>query len=174
MNAASELLLARMTSHADFPQPGIVFRDITPVLADGPSLRAVVAEMVAPFTGQFDAIAGLEARGFILAAAAAIETGVGVVPIRKAGKLPGHVVRESYQLEYGDATFELNPNLLAQGSRVLVMDDVLATGGTAGAAVSLIERAGWTVVGVSVALELVELDGRRQVGDQRVNSVLAL
>ena len=174
MSSASEILQARMTSHVDFPQPGIVFRDITPVLADGPSLRVVVDEMLAPFAGQFDAVAGLEARGFIFAAAAARSAGVGVIPIRKAGKLPGRVLRESYQLEYGDATFEVNPEWLEPGSRVLIMDDVLATGGTANAAVSLVEQAGWTVVGVSVALELVDLSGRQQIGSHRVHSLLTL
>lgn len=163
-----------MGTFEDFPQPGILFRDLTPVFADGQALRAVVDEMVSPFIGQFDAIAGLEARGFILAAAAAMEVGVGVVPIRKAGKLPGAVLRESYQLEYGQATFEVSPDVLPAGSRVLIMDDVLATGGTAAASAILLERAGWTVAGVSVALELVELDGRRLLGGRRVHAVLSL
>ncbi len=174
MTTASEILQARMTSHVDFPQPGIVFRDITPVLADGPSLRVVVDEMLAPFAGQFDAVAGLEARGFIFAAAAARAAGVGVIPVRKAGKLPGRLLRESFQLEYGEATFEVNPEWLESGSRVLIMDDVLATGGTARAAVSLIEQADWNVVGVSVALELADLNGRELLGDHRVHSLLSL
>ena len=174
MTTASEILHARMTSHVDFPQPGIVFRDITPVFADGPSLRAVVDEMLTPFAGQFDAVAGLEARGFIFAAAAARAAGVGVIPVRKAGKLPGVLLHESFQLEYGEATFEVNPEWLESGSRVLIMDDVLATGGTARAAVSLIEQAGWNVVGVSVALELADLSGRELLGDHRVHSLLSL
>lgn len=174
MSKAAEILLSRMGTVADFPQPGILFRDLTPVFADGPSLRALVDDMVSPFVGQFDAIAGLEARGFILAAAAAVDVGVGVLPIRKAGKLPGSVLRESYELEYGQATFEVSPDVLPAGSRVLIMDDVLATGGTAAAAATLLERAGWVVAGVSVALELVDLGGRGRIGDRAVHSVLSL
>ena len=163
-----------MGNYPDFPQPGILFRDLTPVLADGPSLRTVVDEMVAPFVGQFDAVAGLEARGFILATAAAVGAGVGVLPIRKAGKLPGHVLSESYQLEYGEATFEVSPDALAPGSRVLIMDDVLATGGTVNAAVALIDRAGWEVVGVSVALEISALNARDRMGRLALHSLLAV
>ena len=163
-----------MGTFDDFPQPGILFRDLTPVFADGPALRVLVDEMVAPFVGQFDAIAGLEARGFILAAAAAVGVGVGVLPIRKAGKLPGSVLRESYELEYGQATFEVSPDVLPAGSRVLIMDDVLATGGTAAAAATLLERAGWVVTGVSVALELVDLGGLGRIGDRAVHSVLSV
>lgn len=174
MNTAAEIILSRMESHPDFPRAGILFRDLTPVFTDGPSFRAVIAAMVEPFAESFDAIAGLEARGFLLAAAAAHEEGVGVLPIRKSGKLPGQVLSESYQLEYGDATFEVNPRALPPGSRVLVMDDVLATGGTANAAVSLIESAGWVAVGVSVTLELAELDGRQLLGDRSVHSVVRL
>ena len=163
-----------MGTYEDFPQPGILFRDLTPVLADGPSLRAVVADMVAPFAGQFDAVAGLEARGFMIAAAAAIGAGVGVVPVRKAGKLPGRVLRESYQLEYGESTFEVSPDLFPAGTRVLIMDDVLATGGTVAASAALLERAGWNVIGVSVALELVDLGGRDKVGDKPIHAVVSL
>ncbi len=174
MNTASDLLLARMTTHQDFPQAGILFRDITPVLADARSLRVVVAEMITPFVNQFDAIAGLEARGFMLASAAALEAGVGFLPIRKSGKLPGPVLRESYQLEYGAATFEMNAELFEPGSRILIMDDVLATGGTASAAASLVERAGWEVAGISVAMELVELNGRQHLSGQQIHSLLKL
>lgn len=163
-----------MGTYENFPQPGILFRDLTPVFADGPSLRAVVEEMVAPFVGQFDAVAGLEARGFILAAAAAVEAGVGVLPIRKAGKLPGRVLSESYRLEYGEATFEMNADLLGPGSRVLVMDDVLATGGTATAAASLVQSAGWQVVGVSVALEIAELKARDRMDGLKIHALLAV
>lgn len=174
MSAASDILLSCIRTFEDFPQPGILFRDLTPVFADGPSLRAVVGEMVAPFSGKFDAIAGLEARGFILAAAAAVDAGVGVLPIRKAGKLPGSVLRESYQLEYGQATFEVSPDVLPAGSRVLIMDDVLATGGTVSASATLIERAGWTVAGISVALELADLGGRKRIGDRTIHAVMSL
>lgn len=163
-----------MGSYPDFPHEGILFRDLTPVFADGPSLHAVVDEMVEPFVGLFDVVAGLEARGFILAAAAARATGAGVLPIRKAGKLPGSVLSESYRLEYGDATFELSADVLPLGTRVLVMDDVLATGGTVAASLALIESAGWVPVGVSVVLELGDLRGRDRIGDRAIHSVLEL
>lgn len=174
MSVAADILLARMGTYEDFPLPGILFRDLTPVLADGPSLRAVVDDMVAPFAGQFDAVAGLEARGFILAAAAAMGAGVGVVPVRKAGKLPGRVLRESYRLEYGEATFEVSLDLYPAGTRVLIMDDVLATGGTVAASAALLDRAGWNVIGVSVALELVDLGGRNKFGDKPIHAVVSL
>ncbi len=114
----------------DYPKPGIVFKDLTPVFADGAALKAVVDALVEPFKGQFDAVAGVEARGFLLAAAAAYATGTGVITVRKAGKLPREVVSEDYALEYGSATLELHTTDLAPGSRVLILDDVLATGGT--------------------------------------------
>ncbi len=166
--------MSRMATYQDFPEPDILFRDLTPVFADGPSFRAVIDDMIEPFIGQFDAIAGLEARGFLLAAAAAIDAGVGVLPIRKAGKLPGQVIAESYQLEYGTATFEVNPNSLPPDSKVLLMDDVLATGGTIGASIALVERAGWEVVGISVALEIAALGGRERLGDRGIHSVVIL
>ena len=114
----------------DFPTPGITFRDLTPVFADGPALRLVSDELVAPFAGQFDVIAGVEARGFVLAASAAYATGHGVVMIRKPGKLPRAVLSEDYDLEYGSATLQVHPDELPRGARVLLLDDVLATGGT--------------------------------------------
>lgn len=163
-----------MTSFPDFPEPGVLFRDLTPVFTHGPSLRAVVDGMVEPFAGQFDAVAGLEARGFLLAGVAAGRAGVGVLPIRKAGKLPGEVLSESFALEYGNATFDVRPDSLPAGSRVLVMDDVLATGGTLRAAISLVERASWTVVGVSVAIEIDALGGRERLGNHTVCSVVVL
>jgi len=166
--------MSRMKTYENFPEPDILFRDLTPVFADGPSFRAVIDGMIEPFVGQFDAIAGLEARGFLLAAAAAIDAGVGVLPIRKAGKLPGQIISESYQLEYGQATFEVNPDSLPAGSRVLLMDDVLATGGTIGASHALVERAGWHVVGISVALEIAALGGRNRLPEHNIHSVVTL
>lgn len=144
----------------DFPKPGITFRDLTPVFADGPALRAVADALASPYVGKVDAIAGVEARGFLLAAAAAYSAGLGVLVIRKPGKLPREVISESYDLEYGSNTLEVQPTDLPAGSRVLLLDDILATGGTLAASARLIERAGWTVAGVSVVLELAELDGR--------------
>ncbi|HHW51099.1 MAG TPA: adenine phosphoribosyltransferase [Pseudoclavibacter sp.] len=144
----------------DFPRPGILFRDLTPVLADARALHAIIDEIVAPFAGEFTAIAGIEARGFLLASAAAYATGVGALTIRKAGKLPGTVIRRSYALEYGEATLEMHPDALDADSRVLLLDDVLATGGTLEASASLVEQTGATVVGMGVALELAGLGGR--------------
>ena len=159
---------------ADFPTPGITFRDLTPVFADGAALRAITDALAEPFAGRIDAVAGVEARGFVLAAAAAYALGVGVLIIRKPGKLPQAVLSQSYDLEYGSATLEVQPSTLPPGARVLVLDDVLATGGTLAASTSLIERAGWIVAGVSVVLELTELGGRGALPGRDIRSLLAV
>ena len=156
----------------DFPQPGIVFRDLTPVFANGPALRSVTDALVEPFLGRVDVVAGVEARGFVLAAAAAYALGVGVAVIRKAGKLPRAVIAESYRLEYGHATLEVQPHDLPAGCRVLVLDDILATGGTLAAATTLVERAGWSVAGVSVVLELAGLGGREALSGRDIRSLV--
>ena len=155
----------------DFPKPGITFRDLTPVFADGPALRAVAEALVAPWVGRIDVIAGVEARGFLLAAAAAYSVGLGVLVIRKPGKLPREVISESYDLEYGSTSLEVQPADFPAGTRVLVVDDVLATGGTLAASSRLIERAGWHVAGISVVLELGELDGRAALPGHDVRSL---
>jgi adenine phosphoribosyltransferase len=167
-----ELISSLCATIPDYPKPGISFKDLTPVFADGAAFKAVVDALVAPFRGQFDAVAGVEARGFLLAAAAAYATDTGVVTVRKAGKLPREVVSEDYALEYGSATLELHTTDLAPGSRVLILDDVLATGGTLGAAVRLFERCGIQVAGVGVVLELEELPGREALAGQQVLSLL--
>lgn len=159
---------------SDFPTPGITFRDLTPVFANGDALRAITDALAEPFAGKVDVVAGVEARGFVLAAAAAYALGVGVLIIRKPGKLPREVLSESYDLEYGSATLEVQPDTLPVGSRVLVLDDVLATGGTLAASTSLIERAGWSVAGVSVVLELAGLRGRLALPGRDIRSLLAL
>ena len=142
----------------DYPEPGVLFRDITPLLADAAALRACVDGLLEPFAGQFDVVAGIEARGFLIAGAAATVAGVGLVPIRKAGKLPRPAASVDYALEYGTATIEAH-NDIAPGTRVLLMDDVLATGGTLAAAHTWSPRLGG-VVGTAVLMELVALGGR--------------
>lgn len=144
----------------DYPKLGVVFRDLTPVFADGPALRAVVDALIAPFEGRFDFVAGVEARGFLLAAAAAYASGKGVITVRKPGKLPREVFSESYSMEYGESTLELHRDDMPAGSRVLILDDVLATGGTLSAAARLIRKAGAEVAGFGVVLELDGLAGR--------------
>jgi adenine phosphoribosyltransferase len=158
----------------DFPKPGITFRDLTPVFADGPALRLVTDALLEPFEGRYDAIAGVEARGFVLAASAAYASGHGVVMIRKPGKLPRAVLSEDYDLEYGSTTLQVHPDELPVGSRVLLIDDVLATGGTLAASASLIERAGWTVAGIGVVLELADLHGARKLPGRDIHSLLTL
>ena len=148
----------------DYPEPGVQFRDITPLLADASALRTVIHAMIAPFEGSFDVVAGVEARGFLLAGAVAMEAGVGLVPIRKAGKLPLPAASVSYALEYGAATIEAHDDI-AGGMRVLLVDDVLATGGTLVAAHELVETLGGVVVGTAVLMELTALGGREVVGD---------
>jgi len=157
----------------DFPKPGIQFRDLTPVFADGPALHAVTQALVAPFRGTIDAVAGVEARGFLLSATAAYELGLGTLLVRKPGKLPGAVLSRSYDLEYGSATLEVQPADLPRGSRVLLVDDILATGGTLSAAAALIEEAGWVVAGVSVVMELDGLDGRAALPGRSIQSLVS-
>lgn len=153
-----------ITSIPDYPEPGVIFRDISPLLADGPAMRAVTEALIEPFDGQFDIVGGLEARGFLFAGTIATMTGVGILPIRKAGKLPKPAAAVSYSLEYGTATIE-GPDVLEEGERVLLVDDILATGGTLTAAQSLVGDLGAEVVGSAVVLELTELGGRKLTGD---------
>lgn len=152
---------SRIARTPDFPTPGVLFRDIGPVLADAGSLATVTAALAAPFEGRYDLVAGVEARGFLLAGALAAATGTGLLPIRKAGKTPNPTASVDYALEYGVATIEAAGDLT--GRRVLVVDDVLATGGTLAAAVSLVEQLGGEVAGIAVVLELTELGGRERV-----------
>ncbi|GAA1498562.1 adenine phosphoribosyltransferase [Paeniglutamicibacter kerguelensis] len=155
----------------DYPSAGISFKDLTPVFADGQGLRRIVDEVIEPFRGQFDVIAGLEARGFVLAAAGAYATGTGMITVRKAGKLPREVFRDEYTLEYGTGTLEIHRDDVAPGTRVLILDDVLATGGTVGSAVRLLELAGAEVIGVGVVLELDGLGGREKLDGHTVHSL---
>ena len=153
-----------ITSIPDHPEPGVVFRDISPLLADGPAMRAVTEALIEPFAGQFDIVGGLEARGFLFAGAISTLTGVGILPIRKAGKLPRPAAAVSYTLEYGTATIE-GPDVLEEGERVLLIDDILATGGTLAAAQSLVTDLGAEVIGSAVVLELTALGGREHTGE---------
>jgi adenine phosphoribosyltransferase len=154
----------------DYPEPGVLFRDITPLLADAAGLRGCIEAMVEPFAGTFDVVAGVEARGFLLAGAIAIAADVGLVPIRKAGKLPRPAASVSYTLEYGTAVIEAHDDIVA-GTRVLLVDDVLATGGTLAAAHELVALLGGEVVGTAVLMELDALGGRAALAGMPVTSL---
>ncbi|MFI7544264.1 adenine phosphoribosyltransferase [Actinoplanes sp. NPDC049599] len=169
------LVASRVLDVADFPKPGIVFKDLMPLFADGPVFRQVIDGIVAWHGVEtFDVVAGVEARGFVVAAAIAYATGKGVVPMRKAGKLPRKTHSVSYSLEYGDATLEVHEDAFVAGQRVLVVDDVLATGGTAVAALDLVERAGGTISGFTVLMELGFLDGRERLTPRTVHALLTV
>jgi adenine phosphoribosyltransferase len=190
--ALPDVILAKVRDIPDYPQPGIVFKDITPLLADGSALTAVVAALAGGLGdgesadgesgdgawqqgwGRIDKVVGIEARGFILAAPVACCLGAGFVPVRKQGKLPAATYAESYQLEYGTATVEVHADAFEPGERVLIVDDVLATGGTAAATASLVRRSGAEAVAVAVLLELGFLDGRARLPDLEVRSLLAV
>ncbi len=169
----ARLITARIRDVADYPQPGVVFKDITPLLADGAAFRAVIDGLATTY-GPVDKVAGIEARGFILAAPVAARLGAGFVPIRKKGKLPGATFAEEYQLEYGTATIEVQTDAFDPGDRVLIIDDVLATGGTARATADLVQRAGARVAGISVLLELSFLPGRAKLADLPVTALITV
>ena len=174
-----ELLGRLVLDVPDFPEPGIVFKDITPLLADHDGLTTVVEALAAAGrdasgTTAVDKVLGMEARGFILAAPVALALGTGFVPVRKAGKLPRETHAASYALEYGEATLEIHHDAIAPGERVLLVDDVLATGGTARATADLVERAGGVVVGLAVLMELAFLPGRETVGGVPVTSLMTV
>ncbi|HYR45719.1 MAG TPA: adenine phosphoribosyltransferase [Thermoanaerobaculia bacterium] len=159
----------------DFPTPGILFRDITPLLASPEAFREAVGAMAAPFREQrIEKILGIEARGFMFGAAIARELEVGFVPARKPGKLPRETLRASYGLEYGKDCLEVHADAFRRGERVLIADDVLATGGTAGAAAELVEKLGASVSGITFFIELEKLNGRSRLGSHRLHSVLLL
>ena len=167
---AFDALDALIRDVPDFPKPGVLFKDITPLLADPAAFRAVVAHLAAAGrddagTTMVDKVVGMEARGFIFGAPVALELDRGFVPVRKPDKLPWHTRSVSYDLEYGSETLEMHTDAIAPGERVLVVDDVLATGGTAKATVELVEAAGGVVHGIVVLMELSFLPGRATVGD---------
>jgi adenine phosphoribosyltransferase len=171
----ADLVASKVLDVPDFPKPGILFKDLMPLFADGPAFAAAVDAIIAEHgAGSFDVVAGIEARGFVIAAAVAYATGKGVVPVRKAGKLPRKTVSATYALEYGEATLEVHADAFVAGERVLVVDDVLATGGTAAATLQLVERAGGSVSGFSVLLELAFLGGRSRLAPRPVHALLTV
>ncbi|MFI6599748.1 adenine phosphoribosyltransferase [Nonomuraea sp. NPDC050536] len=170
MSDLTDLILTHIRDVPDYPQPGVLFKDITPLLADAEAFTAVVDELSGLF--QVDKIVGIEARGFILAAPVALRAGAGFVPVRKKGKLPAETIEESYDLEYGSATIEVHKDAFTPGDRVLIVDDVLATGGTAEAAVELVRRAGGEVAGLAVLMELGFLKGRERLAGVDLRSLV--
>ena len=169
----AELIKSRIRDIADYPQPGVMFKDITPLLADPVALAAVVSALASGHD-VVDKVAGIEARGFILAAPVALQLGAGFVPVRKQGKLPGPTYAQSYDLEYGSATVEVHQDAFAPGERVLIVDDVLATGGTGSATAELVRKAGAEVAGIAVIMELSFLDGRSRLPDAAIRSLLVV
>ncbi len=158
---------------ADYPSDGVTFRDITPLLGDAAAFSAAVNGLVDMFADSaIDRIVGVEARGFIFASAMAYRTGAGFVPVRKAGKLPWAVVREEYALEYGTDKLEIHRDAIHPGERIVIIDDVLATGGTAAATAKLVETLGGVIVGIGVVIELDELGGRTELGARSVRALL--
>lgn len=150
----------------DYPKPGVMFRDITTLLGNPRALRVAIDGLVAPYVGAgIDKVAGIEARGFVLGGAVAHQLSVGFAPVRKQGKLPWRTLRQEYQLEYGVDSVEMHEDALATGEKVLIIDDLIATGGTALAAVKLIEGLGATVVGASFVIDLPELGGMQKLRD---------
>ncbi len=170
---AMDAVRARIRDIPDFPQKGVVFKDITPVLADGSLFHDVVDAFAARWRGErIDKVVGVESRGFLFAAPLAYALGAGVTVVRKPGKLPWKVIREVYSLEYGENALELHVDAVEPGERVLVVDDVLATGGTAAATGKLVAAQGGTLVGFSFLVELGFLNGAKKLGDRRVHALI--
>jgi adenine phosphoribosyltransferase len=169
----TDTLRAAIRDVVDFPKPGIIFKDITPILADGPLFRLAVT-LLCKTAGdaRIDKVVGIDARGFIFAAAVADRLGVGFVPVRKKGKLPWKTRQTAYSLEYGEAIVELHEDAVKPGESVLLVDDLLATGGTAAAAVKLLDELGANLIGISVLIELGFLQGRSKLAPHPVHSIL--
>jgi adenine phosphoribosyltransferase len=166
-------LKQHIRSVPDFPKAGILFYDITTLLRDPDGFRIAIDMLTTPFAGQgIDAVVAIESRGFILGGAVAQRLGAGFIPIRKPGKLPAKALRESYDLEYGQDTLEIHEDALERGQRVLIVDDVLATGGTASAAVQLVRKLGGDVQGLAFLIELLFLSGKQRIAGEHVHSVL--
>ena len=166
-------LKSKIRDIPDFPEPGIIFRDITPLVADPSALQLSVYQLLHPFLGEpINAVAGMEARGFIFGSLAAWELGVGFIPLRKPGKLPYDVQSASYDLEYGSAALEVHIDAVEAGDRILLIDDLIATGGTAQASCQLIEELGGEVIGCAFVIELDALEGRKKLANYKVHSLL--
>lgn len=171
-NANQRLINELIRDVPDWPKPGVVFKDITPLLSDPRGLRASVDELVATAPDGIDVVVGMEARGFIFAAPVAVALGAGFVPVRKAGKLPWDVHRQEYQLEYGTDLLEVHQDAVTAEDRILVVDDVLATGGTAAATVELLGQSGADVVALAFVIELGFLGGRAPLGDAAITTLV--
>ena len=156
----------------DFPKPGIVFKDITPLLADAAAFRAMIDTLVAPYRGRVDMVLGIESRGFIIGAAAALALGTGIAIVRKPGKLPSRTHRASYELEYGTDALEIHDDAVGDGHRVLLIDDLLATGGTATAAIQLVQQCGGRVAACAFVIELGFLKGRARLAPHEVHALV--
>jgi adenine phosphoribosyltransferase len=177
LNTVEDLVRHHLRDVADYPRPGILFKDITPLLADAEAFAKVIAALCAPWRDHLpkvDKVVGIEARGFIVAAPVALALDVGFVPVRKQGKLPGATYSQAYALEYGEETLEVHRDAFRPGERALVVDDVLATGGTVEATGQLIHTAGGKVMGASVLLELTALEARARLSGLSVHSLLAV
>ncbi|WP_394942531.1 adenine phosphoribosyltransferase [uncultured Ilumatobacter sp.] len=173
MTADHSSLRSYVRDIADYPIEGVTFRDITPLLGNAAALAQAVNGMVEQFESvEIDHVVGVEARGFIFGAAVAYRAGAGFVPVRKAGKLPWAVVREEYSLEYGSDKLEIHRDAIHPGERILIVDDVLATGGTAAATAKLVEALGGVVAGLSFLIEIDELGGRARLGDRSAKALL--
>ncbi len=167
----SRVVAASLRDVPDFPAPGVLFKDVTPLLADPHAFAVVIEALAARHRGGVDLVAGVEARGFVVGAALAHAMGTGFVPVRKVGKLPGETVSVAYDLEYGSAEIEVHADAFAEGERVLLVDDVLATGGTAAAAWDLVEQVGGEVVAFECVVELAVLGGRARLAGRTVGSL---
>lgn len=173
MSDVASALSSHIREVPDFPEPGISFKDITPLLGDAVALRTSLDALAAPYLDAgIDQVLGTEARGFIFAAPVAHAIGAGFVPVRKAGKLPWEIERQEYDLEYGTDLLEIHRDAVREGDRVLIVDDVLATGGTAAATAALVRSLGATVVGFAFLIELAFLDGRDALGDTPITSLI--
>lgn len=169
-----EIIQQHLKCYADFPHAGILFRDFSPLLASGEPFAKLINGLAKHYEGKINAVAGLESRGFMLSAPLAVALKIPMIMVRKAGKLPGNILRESYDLEYGSAAIEVHPDTVTGHDRILVVDDLLATGGTAGAAIKLLEKAGGHVSEVLVLMELKDLHGSETIAPVPFHALLKL